>query len=82
MLWKIVLLYPDFKEVFYLPGSSNMFQLHKYKHDLAKPYLQMLFYLCVLIHFEQGQSLSGKINISPQKSELPNTKEGDDFLFD
>ena len=24
-----VLLYPDFKEVFYLPGSSNVFQLDK-----------------------------------------------------
>ena len=77
-----VLLYPDFKEIFYLPGSSNVSQLDKYKHDLAKPYSQILFYLCMLLHFKKGQSSSGKINPSPKKSELPSTKEGDDFLFD
>ena len=77
-----VLLYPDFKEIFYLPGSSNVFQLDKYKHDLAKPYSQILFYPCMLLHFEKGQSSSGKINPSPKKSELPSTKEGDNFLFD
>ena len=76
-----VLLYPDFKVVFYFPGSSIVFQLDKYKHGLAKPYSQILFYLCVLLHFKQGQSLSGKINLSPQKSELLSTKEGDDILF-
>ena len=73
------LLYP---EVFYLPGSSNVFQLDKYKHNLAKPYSQILFYLCMLLHFEQGQSSSGKKTLSPQKSELSNTKERDNFLFD
>ena len=35
----------------------------------------------MLLHFKQGQSLSGKINLSPQKSELLSTKEGDDILF-
>ena len=39
-----VLLYPDFREVVYLPGSSNVFQLDKYKHDLAKAYSQISFY--------------------------------------
>ena len=77
-----VLLYPDFREVVYLPGSSNVFQLDKYKHDLAKAFSQISFYLCMLLHFEQGQSSSGKINLSPQKFELPSAKEGDDFLFD
>ena len=47
------LLYLDFKEVGYLPESSNIFQFDKYKHDLAKPYLQILFYLCMLLHFEK-----------------------------
>ena len=59
-----------------------MFQLDTYKHDLAKPYSQILFYICMLLHFEKGQSSSRKINLSPKKSELPSTKEGDDFLFD
>ena len=77
-----VLLYPDFKEVLYLPGSSNAFQLDKYKHDLAKPYLQILFYLCMLLHFEKGQPSSGKKKLSPKKPELPSIKEGDDLLFD
>ena len=77
-----VLLYPDCKEVFYLPGSSNVFQLDKYKHDLAKPYSQILCYLCMLLHFEKGQPSSGKINVSPKKPELSSTKESDDFLLD
>ena len=77
-----VLLYADFKEVFYLPRSSNVFQLDKYKHDLAKPYSQILFYFNMLLHLEKGQSSPGKINISPKISELPSIKEGDDFLFD
>ena len=77
-----VLLYPDCKEVFYLPGSSNVFHLDKYKHDLAKPYSQILCYLCMLLHFEKGQPSSGKINVSPKKSELSSTKESDDFLLD
>ena len=77
-----VLLYSDFKEVFYLPGSSSVFQLDKYKHDLAKAYSQILFYLCMLLHFEKGQSSSRKINLSQKTSELPSTKEGDDFLYD
>ena len=77
-----VLLYPDFKEVFYLPRSLNVFQLDKYKHDLAKPYSQILFYLCMLLHFEKGQPSSGKTNLSPKKPEFPSAKEGDVFLFD
>ena len=76
-----VLLYPDFKEVFYLPRSLNVFQLDKYKHDLAKPYSQILFYLCMLLHFEKGQQSLGKINLSPKKPELPSTKEGNDSLL-
>ena len=40
------------------------------------------YYFCMLSHFEQGQSSSGKNNLSPQKSELSSAKEGDDFLFD
>ena len=77
-----VYLYPDFKEAFNFPESSNMFQLDKYKHDLAKPYSQIVFYLCMLLHFEKGQSSSGKINLSPKKLELPSTKDCYDFLFD
>ena len=36
----------------------------------------------MLLHFEQGRSSSGKRNLSPKRSELASTKEGDDFLFD
>ena len=36
----------------------------------------------MLLHFEKGQSSSGKTNLSPKKSELPSAKEGDVFLFD
>ena len=36
----------------------------------------------MLLHFEKGQSSSGKTNFSPKKSELPSAKEGDEFLFD
>ena len=35
----------------------------------------------MLLHFEKGQSSSGKINLSPKKFELPSTKEGDELLF-
>ena len=59
--------YPDFKEVVYLLGSSNLFQLDKYKHDLAKTHSQILIYLCMLLRFEKEWSSSGEINISSQK---------------
>ena len=42
-----------------------MFRLDKYKHGLAKPCSQVLFYL-ILLHFENRQSSSGKINLSPK----------------
>ena len=75
-------MFLDFKEVFYFPGSSNVFHLDKYKLDLTKLYSQILLRLCMLLHFEKGQSSSGKTNFSPKKSELPSAKEGDEFLFD
>ena len=36
----------------------------------------------MLLHFEKGQASSGQINLSPKISELPSTKECDDFSFD
>ena len=71
-----------YNKLFTVTVGSNVFQLEKYKYDLAKPYSQILFYLCILLHSGKGQSSSGRINLSPKKSELPSTKEGDDFLFD
>ena len=60
------MLHQILKKFFYLPGSSNVFRLDKYKHDLAKPCSQVLFYLLILLHFENRQSSSGKINLSPK----------------
>ena len=35
----------------------------------------------MVLRFENGQSSLGKINLSPKKSRLPSSKEGDDFFF-
>ena len=67
VLWEIIICCNQtLNKFFYFPGSSNVFQLDKYKHDFAKPYSQILFYLFILLHFENRQSSSGKINLSPK----------------
>ena len=47
-----VLLYPDFKEVCFVPGTSEMFKINLYKESLGKPYSQVVIYLCNTSGFE------------------------------
>ena len=49
-----VLLYPDGKEVIYVPGNTpdpKTFQLCTYKQELGKPYSQIYLYLCQPVDF-------------------------------
>ena len=51
------LLYPDGKEVIFIPGTTALaspkpFQLCAYKEDLGKPYSQIYLFLCTPYHFE------------------------------
>lgn len=40
-----VLLYPDFREVVYIPGTEDLFSLEAYKSALCKDYKRLTFYL-------------------------------------
>ena len=43
---EFVLLYPDFQQVKYIPGTSQPFTLRCYKECLGKPYQRITLYLC------------------------------------
>lgn len=43
---EFVLLYPDFKQVKYIPGTKQPFTLQHYKKCLGKPYQRIVLYLC------------------------------------
>ena len=44
-LENFVLLYPDTKLVYLIPGTDEPFTVVKYKKDLDKPYSKICFYL-------------------------------------
>lgn len=50
-----VLLYPDNTVVNFLPGSSDVFSLKKYKEDLGKPYSKIYLYLCTSECFQKAE---------------------------
>ena len=46
-----VMVYPDMKEVIFIPGTTKNFVLKEYKKYLGKPYSQIIFYLCTQADF-------------------------------
>lgn len=50
-----VLLYPDFSEVYFVPGTKDIFSLSKYKEAIGKDYKRLTFYLCTRDEFQDNQ---------------------------
>ena len=50
-----VLLYPDFSEVYFVPGTKEAFSLMKYKEAISKDYKKLTFYLCLRDEFQYNQ---------------------------
>ena len=50
-----VLLYPDFSEVNFVPGTGEIFSLVKYKEAISKDYKKLTFYLCLRDEFQYNQ---------------------------
>ena len=50
-----VLLYPDFREVYFVPGINETFSLSKYKEAISKDYKKLTFYLCLRDEFAFNQ---------------------------
>ena len=46
-----VLLHPDFREVYFDPGTNETFSLSKYKEAISKDYKKLTFYLCLRDEF-------------------------------
>ena len=67
-----MLLYPDGKQVFKLPclphAQAEDFRLDKYKAELAKPYSQIVLYLCTFNNFHS--MFSSKIDYFGESSSL------------
>ena len=47
-----VMVYPEMKEVLFIPGSTSKFILKDYKNYLGKPYSHLIFYLCTKSDFD------------------------------
>lgn len=41
-----LILYPDFQQVKYIPGTTQPFTLQRYKEYLGKPYQRITLFLC------------------------------------
>ncbi len=50
-----VLLYPDFSQVYFVPGTNETFFLIKYKEAISKDYKKLTFYLCLRDEFDYNQ---------------------------
>ena len=57
-LEQYVLLYPDKKLVYQVPGTIEMFTLAKYKTELGKPFSKLTLFLCTEKDF-QSRLLTG-----------------------
>ena len=57
-LEQYVLLYPDKKLVYQVPGTTEMFTLAKYKTELGKPFSKLTLFLCKEKDF-QSRLLTG-----------------------
>lgn len=51
-----VLLYPDFREIFFIPGTANVFTLSAYKEALGREYKRLTFYLMKRDEFENTET--------------------------
>lgn len=64
-----VLLYPDFREVFFIPGTSDVFTLSAYKEAIGKEYKRLTFYLVQRDEFNEKFDESS--NSSEPESKKP-----------
>lgn len=62
-----VLLYPDYKEVFRIPGTTRPFTLSDYKQAIGKDYKRLTFYLIPLDDVMESSDESGK-ELSPKST--------------
>mgnify|MGYP002803519687 CR=1 FL=1 len=62
-----ILLYPDFREVRHIPGTTELFKLSKYKQAIGKDYKRLTFYLISLDDIEECES----------DSEVPDNRSAD-----
>ena len=53
----LILLYPDFDQVLYLPGTESPFSVEKYIESIGRPYSRVNLYLCQLHDFESKQRM-------------------------
>ena len=51
-----LLLYPDFREVRHIPGTTELFKLSKYKQAIANDYKRLTFHLISLDDMEECKS--------------------------
>ncbi len=47
-----LLLYPDFDQVLYLPGTEEPFSVGKYKESIGRAFSRVNLYLCKLSDYE------------------------------
>ena len=65
-----VLVYPDFREVFFIPGTENLFVLSEYKQALCKEsYKRLTFYLVQRDEFHDNSDDFG--NSPEPQSKIP-----------
>ena len=55
-----LLLYPDFREVRVIPGTTELFKLSKYKEAIAKDYKRLTLYLIPVDDMEECDSDDGQ----------------------
>lgn len=59
-----VLLYPDFSEVFFVPGTEETFSILKYKEAIGKGYKQRVFISAIVTNFR----IISLLTILPKKN--------------
>jgi hypothetical protein len=68
-----VLLYPDFREIQWIPGTTQPFILSNYKQAIGKDYKRLTFYLIPLDDVMENSDESG--NESSKLSSLPDIRK-------
>ena len=74
-------MYSDFKEVIFIPGTTQFFDLKAYKNRLGKPYSQIVFYLCTETDLNYNQSHYDSLgDISNNAFDAHSEEERQDYL--
>lgn len=82
------LLYPDFSEAVFIPGTSDMFTLSAYKEAIGKDYQRLTFYIIPFDEFYDEQDNGNLNETSADQPVIPHTyghvssKDDDDLWED